>query len=193
MKKIIIGTLLGCSLLSTQAFAASKNVYIGLDILKSTNNTTLSVDGYSGSTGTEGDSSAFKLKVGSVMENGWKTQFYYMQEDYEDAPFDATNDTLSEVGIDLIKEVELSSVLYPYAQAGIGYGWIDNDGFDDSSMYEMNAKVGVGLMFKVAPELEILAGVDYQYRKWSDRKIGTATIKTEEQSTRYYLGTNYHF
>ena len=64
MKKVIIGALLGCTLLSTQAFAESKNIYIGLDILGSTNEYTHDKDGYSGSLGTDSDSSAFKLKIG---------------------------------------------------------------------------------------------------------------------------------
>jgi opacity protein-like surface antigen len=187
--------LLGCSLLSTQALAASKNIYIGIDILGSTNTKTISKDGYTGVINPETDSNAFKFKVGTVLEDGYKTQFYYLQEDYEDAPFDATNDTLSEIGIDFIKEVELSTVLYPYAQVGIGYGWMETDSsdWDGSSMSEFNAKAGVGLMFKVAPELEIVTGVDYQYRKWSDRETVNGTIKTDEQSTRYYIGTNYNF
>ncbi|WP_294962965.1 outer membrane beta-barrel protein [Sulfurimonas sp.] len=193
MKKIIIGALLGCSLLSTQVFAESKNVYIGLDVTKSSNEFSTDKGGYSGSVTKDSDSSAFKLKVGRLLEDNWRAQVYYLQETYDDAMFDSTNESLSEVGFDVIKEYELSDVLFPFAQVGIGYGWMDIDGYSSSSINEVNGKFGVGLIFKVAPAFEIITGADAQYKKWSDREIGSATIKTTESSTKFYIGANYHF
>ncbi|MFT7004853.1 MAG: opacity protein-like surface antigen [Sulfurimonas sp.] len=195
MKKIIICALLSCGLLSTQSFAQDSNIYIGVDVLKSSNTFTYHLDNYSSSYNLESDSSAFKLKLGWVRDEGKRVQLYYLQEKYEDAPFDATNDIFSEIGIDFIKDFGLSPVLSPFMQVGIGYGWMktDTSTYDDNTVSELNIKVGAGFIYTVVPEIEIIAGIDLQYKRWLDRTSGSYTIQTEEQSTKYYVGVNYRF
>lgn len=193
MKKIIAGALLGCSLLSTQSLAEGTNVYIGIDAIKSINTFKYESDNYSSATEVKSDSNAAKLKLGWIMENGLRTQIYYLKERYDNELFDTTNDTLTEVGIDFIKDFELSPVLSPFIQVGVGYGWMEIDGYSESTINETNAKIGGGLIFKTTPKLEIITGIDIQYKKWSDRKVGSYTLQTHEDSTRYYVGANYHF
>ncbi|WP_294962964.1 hypothetical protein [Sulfurimonas sp.] len=193
MKKRIISALLGCTLLSTQLLAEDSTIYIGIDGINSSNTFTYKLDGYTGDTESTSNSNALKLKLGWIRENGGRTQIYYLQERYDDTIFDTSNNTLTEVGLDFIKDFQLSPVLSPFIQAGIGYGWMDIDGYSESEISEVNAKAGGGLVFRASEKIELLIGVDFQVKKWSDRKSGSSTIETNEDSTKYYVGANLLF
>lgn len=191
MKKIIVGAFLGCSLLSTQVLAKDTNMYVGLDVLKSNNTFTLEANG--ASVDVDSNSQAFKLKLGWILNNDWRTQIYFLNEKYDDTLFDASNDKLNELGLDFIKGFEITPEFSPFIQAGFGYGWMNVDGYTEDSIAEFNLKAGAGVMYKVIPEFELLAGVDFQYKKWQDIKIGSVTVETSENSTKFYVGANYHF
>lgn len=191
MKKIVVGTLLGCSLLSTQALASENSMYVGLDVLKSNNTFTVEANG--GSADVDSNSQAFKLKIGSASNNGWRMQGYVLRETYDDTLFDATHDTLTELGLDIIKGFEITPEFSPFVQVGFGYGWMDVDGYTDNSIKEFNLKAGAGVMYKVTPKFELLAGLDFQHKRWQDIKVGSVTVETTENSTKLYVGANYHF
>lgn len=195
MKKIIVGALLSASLLSTQMLAADTSAYVGLDVLKGSNTFTVQAPGISGD--FDNDSLSFKLKLGYAGSNNWRTQVYFLQETYKDPIFDDSNDKSYELGIDLIKAFEVTPEFLPFVQIGMGYGWMSVDGYSDSNIAAVNAKVGAGVIYKVLPQFELLAGVDYQYKKWQDIDInigfGTYTLEISEKSFKYYIGANYHF
>jgi len=192
MKKIILATLLGTSLISTQALAED-SVYLGLDILSSSNTFTLE----NTSTGAKGDadddSTGFKLKLGIEYESGWRLQAYYLNETYDLPVFDATNDVLNEIGVDFIKGFEVTPKFSPFVQFGMGYGWMNVDGYTEDNIVAVSMKIGAGAMYKVTENIELLAGIDLQYRKWQDIQIGASTIETSEKSTKLYAGLNFHF
>jgi opacity protein-like surface antigen len=189
--KMKIAIALAISILTIQASAKS-NVYVGIDAVNSYNDFTLDVNNISAATGTN-DSIGFKVKVGTANDNGWRLQAYYLNETYDESIFDATNDTLHEVGMDLIKGFEVTSKFSPFIQVGIGYGWMNVDGYTDSSIDEYSIKVGAGVMYKVTPEVEVIAGYDYQTRKWQDIAVGVDTVSITEDSSKLYVGINYHF
>ena len=189
MKKIIMGAALAASLLTTQA---SADMYMGLDMLSSSNTFTLDVNRL-GSASADLDSKAFKLKIGSINNNGWRVQGYYLRETYEQTLFDASNDQLNEIGMDIIKGFEVTPEFSPFIQAGIGFGWMDVVGYTEDSMKEYSLKVGAGVMYKVIPQVELVAGVDFQHRAWQDIQVGSYTLTTTEKSTKLYAGINYHF
>lgn len=191
MKKIIVGALLGGSLISTQALAADTSIYVGIDYLKGSNTFTVKAAGISADTDVDSDN--FKFKVGYAGENNWRTQFYYLNETYDKTLFDASNDKFHEIGVDLIKAFEATPEILPFVQVGLGYGWMSVDGYSDSSIAAVSAKIGAGVIYKVLPEFELLAGVDYQYKNWQDIDYGIFTLETSEKSFKYYIGANYHF
>ncbi|MFT5660721.1 MAG: opacity protein-like surface antigen [Sulfurimonas sp.] len=190
MKKIIMGTALIVSIFTTQAFAGS-NTYVGIDMISSGN--TLTRDSSFGSVSADIDSKAFKLKLGVKRNNGWRFQGYYLRETYDIALFDLTNDTLNEIGVDIIKGFEVTPEFSPFIQAGVGVGSMSVTGYAESSILEYNFKVGAGMMYKVIPQLELIAGVDLQYRAWQDIQTGYTIYSTTEKNTKFYAGMNYHF
>ncbi len=193
MKKILVGALLGCSLLSTQVLAENKNMYIGLDYSK--NNNTLSADLTNGYyiNDSANDSSGFKLKIGMISESGWRFQGYYQRETYDKTIFDSSNNQLSEFGLDIIKSFEVTPEFYPFIQAGLGYGTMDVNGYTSSSISSVSFKVGAGVIYKIVPAFEIMAGLDFQARSWQEIKYTNYDAAVTEKSTKLYLGANFLF
>ena len=66
-------------------------------------------------------------------------------------------------------------------------------GYQEDSIVSVSFKVGVGVMYKITPTFELLAGVDIQARSWQEVLINTTIIETSEKSTKVYFGTNLHF
>lgn len=191
MKKIFISAVVTTSILSTYV-NADNSLYVGVDMMSSKNRFTLDIN-YAGSGSVDVDSSAFKLKVGTTSNDGWRFQGYYLRETFDKTLFDATNDTVNEFGLDIIKGFEITPEFSPFIQAGVGLGVMSVEGYNESSMSEVDIKIGIGVMYKIIPELEVLAGVDLQYKKWQDIQVGTSTVSTTEKSTKLYAGINYHF
>jgi hypothetical protein len=111
-----------------------------------------------------------------------------------------SNERLGEIGLDLIKEFIISPSLSPFIQGGVGFGGMDLDSYyySDDSVGEVNLKVGLGLMVRVTPVLELLGGLDFQWRQWGDVTeydpgYGYYTLETEDDSRRFYIGANFHF
>jgi len=191
MKKIVTSVLLGVSLLATSALAEETALYVGLDVFTSSNTFTVKALGQSAD--GDFDSDGFKLKFGSTLDNGWRVQGYYLHETYDETLFDDKNDAFNEIGIDIVKGFEVTPEFSPFVQVGLGYGWMDIEGYSETSIKAVSVKIGAGVMYKITPEFEAIAGVDFQARSWQDIELGTTTIETSEKSTKFYIGANLHF
>ena len=193
MKKsaaFIVATLGAVSMSSA---ASASDLYIGLDVFGSHNRFDYDYAGLTQK--TDIDSSGLKLKLGALLVYDLRLQGYVLTEKFDEPPFDYTNDRLTEIGLDLIKEFVVSPQFSPFIQGGIGYGAMDLDRryYDDDYIEEVNLKVGVGLMFRVTPSVELLAGVDFQWRGWSDVYYNNVKMKTEDGSQRFYVGIDFLF
>ena len=191
MKKIIIGALLGASLVSMNAMAEESGLYVGLDAFTSSNTFTLEALGASAD--VDNDSDGFKLKFGSTLNEGWRVQGYFQHETYDETLYDDKNDALNEIGVDVIKGFEVTPEFSPFIQVGLGYGWMDVEGYSESTANEVSLKLGAGVMYKITPTFEVIAGIDFQHRTWSELQVGTVTIDITEKSTKPYIGANFHF
>lgn len=193
MKKIVMGALLCTSLVATNAMAEDSQFYAGLDVFSSSNTFTLENASTGASADVDVDSDGFKLKFGANLDEGWRVQGYYQHETYDEPLYDNTNDVLSEIGVDVIKGFEVTPKFSPFIQAGLGYGWMDVEGYSESTANSVSLKFGAGVMYKVTPMFEALAGIDFQYRNWTDLQLGTTTIEIDETATKFYIGANFHF
>ncbi|MBN2815074.1 MAG: outer membrane beta-barrel protein [Campylobacterales bacterium] len=193
MKKIILSTVLSTTFLTSAAFCEEKtSMYVGLDYQMRSNSLTFESSGISVS--EKDDSKAFKLKFGTnSSENGWRLQGYLKREIYDIPIFDNTHDTLIEFGFDVIKCFEVTPEFSPFLQVGLGYGFMNVDGYSQDIIKELNFKFGAGMMYKISPAVEFLVGVDYQAKQWQDVEILYYTVSTTEKSTQYYAGVNFHF
>ncbi len=189
----MLGIILLTSIATTQTLAEESDLYVGLDIVGSSNTFTRKVGNVS--VDADNDSSGFKLKFGTVQNEGWRVQGYYLHETYDKPVFllDNESDVLNEFGLDIIKGFEVTPKFSPFIQAGLGFGSMKVQGYDRSSANEVSFKLGAGLMYKVTPAFELLAGIDFQGRSWSDIIVGPVTLETSESSSKLYLGANLHF
>lgn len=192
MKKLIAATLMATSLLSTQALAEGSGLYVGVDVTQNSNTFTFEASN-GGSVDADLDSGGFKLKIGTVSDNGWRFQGYYENTTYDETLFDASHDTLNEIGFDVIKGFEITPEFTPFIQVGLGYGWMEVDGYSEESINEFSLKAGAGLMYKIVPAFELVAGVDFQYRGWQDIESYSTTVSISESTTKLYAGANFHF
>jgi len=200
MKKSAAFIVAALSMLSINSWAASSDLYVGVDIFGSKNDFDVEVSGTAyGSGSFDDDSEGLKLKFGALLVNDWRLQGYLQSEKFDDPIFDNTNDHLVEVGLDLIKEFVVSPQFSPFIQGGIGYGVMDLDShyYSDDSIGELNLKLGLGAMFRVTPAVELLAGLDFQWRRWDDIEYYDGydylKIETKDSSQRYYVGVNFLF
>jgi len=191
MKKMLLASLALTTLLSTQALAEGSNLYVGFDIIQDSH--TFTFEGNGNSADADLDSAGFKLKIGTVSDNGWRFQGYFENITYDETVFDSTHDSLSEIGFDVIKGFEITPKFTPFLQGGLGYGWMDVDGYSEDSISEFNLKIGLGVAYKIIPAFELIAGADLQFRSWQDIEVLGTTIETTEANTKLYVGGNFHF
>ncbi len=196
MKKLIVSTLLSTSLFTTQVMAEMSDLYVGFDVVGSSNTIEHSIGSLSDK--YDDDSDGFKIKFGADLDSGWRLQGYFQHETYDKIIFPGADDELNEIGLDVIKGFEVTPEFSPFIQAGIGYGWmeVDKNIYTEDTIAAVSLKIGAGLMYKFTPIFEGLVGVDLQYRKWQDIDIlglGITTVETEEGSTKFYVGANIHF
>lgn len=193
MRYAITTALLGMACLGTPASAQS-NLYVGLDLMQSYNDFEIYDSGY-GKFEPDNESRAFKFKIGTFSNSGWRLQGYYLHEEYDESLFDPTSDTLDEIGIDVIRAYSAGSGMAPFIQGGVGIGSMDLDPayYDEDTVGTFSLKMGVGVLFWISPAIDLLAGVDVQYRGWEDLRYGPEYVETDETSTRVYLGINVYF
>ena len=197
MKKILLASLALTSILSTQALAEESDMYVGVDILKNTHSITADISGHASSS-QDFDSNSFKIKLGTVSENGWRVQGYFEVLTYDKTLFDDTNDGLMELGVDVIKGFDITPKVTPFIQVGAGFGVMSIKEATQDSISEFSLKVGVGIAYKIVPSFELIAGADLQYRAWQeiiyyDLLGDTVTRQTTESNTKLYIGGNFHF
>ena len=192
MKKLFGWMVFGYVMLSSQAWAEKSELYVGLDLFHS--DVSRDVASTIGNESTDNKSNGFVLKFGSTLEDDWRLQGYFSSEDFDKNTFSHNEGSLNEIGIDVIKAFEMIPELYPFIQAGLGYGVIDAQGYEDDSIAEVSLKGGFGLLYRIDPTFEGVVGLDFKYRKWQDIDVfNTATVETDDTSINPYVGINIHF
>ena len=202
MKRYIVPLILGAALTGAPASAQS-DLYLGVDLLSSSNSFDIYDSGYPTSD-VSNTSKAFKIKLGFQGYDGWRMQGYYLYENFDEPLFDDRNDELGEIGVDFIKAFGAGPGIAPFIQFGLGVGWMDlNDippyYYDDTSVGEYSAKVGAGVIFWLSPAIDLVAGIDLQQRWWGDINYYDDTtgrneyVETDDTSARAYIGLNIYF
>lgn len=190
MKYIFIFFLLVNSLFVTPLLA-KKSVYIGADVLTSINS--LSQDDFGNESKSNVNSSAFKVKVGLAYDNGWRFQGYFLSEEYSKALFDTSQRVLNELGIDVIKSFEITPKFAPFIQSGLGYGLMSVSGYSEESIASIGMNIGTGITYKMTKKIELLVGVNLEYRMWEDILFGSAVVQTNQTAMKIHAGMNFHF
>jgi len=198
MKTSAAFVLAALGTLSVNAWAGPADLYVGVDLFGAHSRFDYDYEG----TGAkiDNDSSGFKLKFGALLINDLRLQGYLLNETFDDAPFDWDNDRLTEFGLDFIKEFVVSPALSPFIQGGFGFGSMDLDDYyyTDDYISEISFRLGMGVMLRITPNIELLGGIDLQWRRWDDVDYyvgggGTERQKTEDFAQRYYVGIDFLF
>ena len=185
MKKIVLATMLASGLM------ADSGLYIGLDYGKASNTHTFSLASYAAH--ADNDYSNLKLKIGGGTDGEWKFQGTLDKIDYKIGVFDTENNSLYEIGFDIIKEFEVTKELYPFIKIGFGAGQMSTTFTTEGRMNEVYFSGGAGLSYKATSNVYILAGADYIARRWNDVAIGAYTLETNDKAIKPYIGVNYKF
>ena len=200
MKKLVAAAVLGTTLFGTQVLAGEGSTYVGVDYLM--NSTTQTISTNNNSLDKDNDSVGIKVKLGFESDTNLRMQVYLQKEAYDTAiyTYSGGNGDLLEFGVDIIKGFEVLPGLSPFIEVGAGYGMMSVDNLIDDYVGEFSLRAGGGVMYKIVPAFELVAGANYQYRKWSDIEVitigGGTTSDTDSRSettTRLYIGANLHF
>lgn len=190
--------LLGLAASSLVASAALADVYVGVEYGAASNTTEREVTGsMNGTYDYDNNYKDIKLKVGAGEDGGIKVQAYLSFISYDEYIFDNSNKDYTEIGVELIKEFEVSSSLYPFIKGGMGVGVMDVEGYSEDSILAVSLNLGAGLSFKATDNISLLAGVDYVYRKWQDIEFRdgwrTTTVSIADSGIKPYIGVNFQF
>jgi len=196
MKRYIAPLILGAVLTGAPASAQS-DLYLGVDLLSSSNSFDVYDSGYPTSD-VSNSSKAFKIKLGFQGYDGWRMQGYYLYENFDEPLFDDRNDELSEIGVDFIKAFGAGPGISPFIQFGLGVGWMDlaPSYYYEDSIGEYSAKIGAGVIFWLSPAIDLVAGIDLQQRWWEDINYYDGSdqyVETDDTSARAYIGLNIYF
>ena len=196
MKKIILGSVLLTTLLSAQWF-------IGVDYPVSSNmqrEQDVSSNSYSASGTYDYEYTPIIFKVGAGDPENLNMNVYFSTAkiEYEHGE---SSDPLNEIGYDIRKAFAIDSIkgLAPFIQGGVSYGWmkIDENYFNQSNIYSVGLKAGVGISYILADSFQFLLGIDYKYRKWQDIEVAenynSGTISNTDKGTKVYVGFNLWF
>jgi len=187
MSRILAGLLVS-GIISSAVIA---DVYVGIDYGFASNETEIE----DGSNSFKGDNNYndLKLKVGYGKDGDFKGQMSLSFISFDEKVFDDENSDLMELGFDVIKEFEATKQFYPFLKAGFGFGYMDVEGYEDDSIYEVSFNVGAGISYKAIENFYIVGGIDYIGRKWQDIDYGRGTISTTDSGFKPYIGLNYKF
>lgn len=206
-EKNFLESLVASSFLLSSANAA--DFYLGLEGSTSKSKTTKEWDGNNSSNSEKYDNDTTDARVNL----GWETasnnafQFYFANISYDDKPWFAKEDKMSEFGFEFIKKFKAGNMFYPYFKVGLGVGFMDTDpnqNFSEDTIISGVGTLGAGVDFKVAKHISLLTGLDYKYRVWQDVEVYNykvnnsyynykGTISTTESNTRFYVGLNFVF
>ncbi|NRB37257.1 MAG: outer membrane beta-barrel protein [Pseudomonadales bacterium] len=166
---------------------SGKKIAIGLNLFTSTNSVDIG-------SSVDNDSNGLALNVAYLLAENWRVQGYYQYESYENSIYaGGDNDRLNELGVNLIRVFDIGAKFSPFAQAGLGYGWMDLEANTESSANATSLKLGIGVIYQFIPSFEAVAGLDLQYRDWTDVQIGFDDLEADETSSKLYLGANFIF
>ncbi|HEX5329075.1 outer membrane beta-barrel protein [Sulfuricurvum sp.] len=187
MKKIVFSLLLACGLMASET-----GFYVGIDVGKANNSDKSTAEGtnfkYSN------DYKDIKLKLGLEADEVTNIQLTYTRITYDNGVFyGSTGTTLQEVGIDLIKEFEVTSSIFPFLKIGLGYGKMDSEHSVMGSVNEMSSNIGAGLSVKLIDHVSAHVGADYVYRHWNNVSDGSFVYETRGSAIKPYVGLNFEF
>ena len=192
MNKIILLTFL------TGALMAESSFYVGLDFGKADNTDKHTSEDIS--LKNENSYSDSKIKLGIQADGTTDFQLTFSKISYDEGVLrGSTGSELYEVGLDIIKEFEVTSSLSPFIKLGVGYGKMDTQSSAYGNVNEFSTNVGIGLSYKLIEHIYVLAGVDYIYRHWNDISINqvppasSITEETRGSAIKPYVGLNYKF
>ena len=181
LKGLLVSTLVSSTLLSS--------VYVGVEygIISGTSTVEYTGD-HAREYESDYDAKNLKIIIGTGEDGGLKGQLYYaMVSDDE-----GTSEDLTEFGLDVIKEFEMSKNLYPFIKLGLGYGTIEYEEESHTST-EISFNIGAGVSFKVVDHLYLIGGLDYTVRMWEDFEVYTTTVSETSNEVKPYVGINYQF
>ena len=207
----VLARFLTVSLMATPAFADTEaqkepvanqqkrtTLYVGVDVLRGDSDFDVTVSGdLVGKTTVNSDLDGFRLKFGAKLQNNWRLQGFFKSEDS-----DFFDNNIYGIGIDVIKAFEVTEKFYPFIQAGVSSDWTELDVvpgavFSEDNLSAISLKVGAGAIYQLADNVEILGGIDFQYRQWQDIELYDyfTRINVEQDDTAdvLYLGLNVSF
>jgi opacity protein-like surface antigen len=192
MKKIILLTCI------TGALMAESSFYVGFDFGKADNTDKHTSEDIS--LKNQNSYSDSKIKLGIQADGTTDFQLTFSKISYDEGVLrGSTGSKLYEVGLDIIKEFEVTSSLSPFIKLGVGYGKMDTQSSAYGNVNEFSTNVGIGLSYKLIEHIYVLAGVDYIYRHWNDISINqvppasSITEETRGSAIKPYIGLNYKF
>jgi len=146
---------------------------------------------------TDLDQDGFKVNFGAKLPSNIRIQGYFRNEKLE-----GSDNRIYGLGAEFLKVFEVNSKLMPFIKGGAGYDWTDLEtepGFylDEDTIYAYSLKIGAGAMYKLTDTVELVGGLDLQYRKWQDIDVyygyRFATIEQDDTSKTLFAGVNFHF
>ena len=207
MQRIVM-ILSACLLLGAGTLLAEEQraeLYFGIDGFTGETNYSVEYSGYRPlglyNYDKDLDQDGIRLKFGAELEDNWRVQGYLQGEKIE-----AMDNKAYGIGVDVIKGFELTPKLQPFVLAGVGLHSMElNDKYgvvyDDDYATGFSLKVGFGLMYRLTKAFELVGGLDWQYRAWSDvdvvevraGNVYAYTLEQDDTSTTFYAGLNFHF
>ncbi len=185
-KLTVIALLLSTTYLSAES-------YVGLNVGMG-----LSKETFSSGTNNQDIDNDYKnisLIFGTGEDGEFKFQGRLNIVNLDKPIYDNSHDTLIEIGVDGIKEFEVSPSLYPFLKAGFASGYIGTDDryYDSPIAAELSLNVGAGLSYKINEQIDLLGGVDYVYHKYQNVKSRYRTISISASGFEPYIGMRYSF
>ncbi|MDY0116312.1 MAG: hypothetical protein RBR59_01900 [Sulfurimonadaceae bacterium] len=198
MNKKIVTALVASSFIASSLLA---DIYVGVEYGNSSNKTKYEESGLLGNESEKFTNkySDIKLKLGTGTDGGVKAHLYLSSISYKHAIFDDSHKRLTEFGVEVIKEFEVTKEIYPFVKGGLGVGSMSVDGMSDSSILAVSLSIGGGVAYKVTENISLLAGVDYAIRKWQDIEYKTTggttfyTVEITDAGVKPYVGVNFQF
>ena len=187
MKKIVAAVMMTSALMANDS-----GIYVGVDVGSADNTDKMTVEG--ATTKNDNKYKDLKIKVGFEADEATKVQLTFSKIEYDEAVFyGSTGKTLYEGGIDLIKEFEITSSLYPFIKIGVGYGKMDSKHAVMDNVKEISSNIGAGVLYKLIGGISAEVGCDYVYRRWDNVSDGSFTYETRGSAIKPYVGLNYEF
>ena len=134
----------------------------------------------------------FKVGLGTPGENYMYIYYQTATKEYDEG---GESLDLMEFGYDYVGQFDVGvKNFHPFWQFGAAYGAIDlanPEYYDQDSRYAVSVKLGAGASYYVLPQVELLAGVHYQYRFYQDIDYGYTTQTTNDSGVNVFVGVNF--